>query len=264
MGAAEDPEVLAKTMTMVESSVYSSVVAAQVSAELLSPKGLVILPGAAAAWGPTAWSLPYGTAKAAVHHLVRSLAQGGPVTIGLAPQILDTPQNRAAMPDADRSTWASLEEVSEQIEKWCVNPETRRLSRQRCHHRRPDDAAVALYLSHELGTQVAFRLGMALFAACGNAPRRHCTGSLRVDSLPHAERTRCRRGGVAMAGLEATEELAKEEPRDSDGSTGCNSSPGAATQASVEAFGVLPGDEPSKRQERPAAEPLLVISWQSI
>ena len=30
------------------------------------------------------------------------------------------------------STWASLEEVSEQIEKWCVNPETRRLSRQRC------------------------------------------------------------------------------------------------------------------------------------
>ncbi|CAK9065585.1 unnamed protein product [Durusdinium trenchii] len=52
-----------------------------------------------------------------------------------------------------------------------------------------------------------------------------------------------------MAGLEATEELAKEEPRDSDGSTGCNSSPGAATQASVEAFGVLPGDEPSKRQD---------------
>lgn len=39
-----------------------------------------------------------------MHHLVRSLAQGGPVTIGLAPQILDTPQNRAAMPDADR-TW---------------------------------------------------------------------------------------------------------------------------------------------------------------
>ena len=37
----------------------------QVSAELLSPKGLVILPGAAAAWGPTAWSLPYGTAKVA-------------------------------------------------------------------------------------------------------------------------------------------------------------------------------------------------------
>lgn len=141
MGAAEDPEVLAKTMTMVESSVYSSVVAAQVSAELLSPKGLVILPGAAAAWGPTAWSLPYGTAKAAVHHLVRSLAQGGPVTIGLAPQILDTPQNRAAMPDADRSTWASLEEVSEQIEKWCVNPDEVRTGKIYLIDKKPGAAA---------------------------------------------------------------------------------------------------------------------------
>merc|ERR1719281_2182395 len=114
---------------MIESSVYSSVVAAQVASEALKPGGLLVLPGAAAALGPTAWSLPYGTAKAAVHHLVRSLADAeaaglptGTKTIGIAPQTLDTPQNREAMPEADKSTWATLDEVAERLEAWCTDP----------------------------------------------------------------------------------------------------------------------------------------------
>jgi hypothetical protein len=40
----------------------------------------------------------------------------------LAPQILDTEQNRQAMPDADVNTWANLDEVAEQIESWCADP----------------------------------------------------------------------------------------------------------------------------------------------
>merc|ERR1740138_1759954 len=113
---------------MVESSIYSSVAAAHAASLALKPSGLLVLPGAAAV-GPTAWSLPYGTAKAAVHHLVRSLADAegagmpeGVKTIGLAPQTLDTPQNREAMPDADRGTWATLDEVAEQLEAWCAEP----------------------------------------------------------------------------------------------------------------------------------------------
>lgn len=88
-----------------------------------------MLPGAAAGKVPTGWSLPYGTAKAGVHHLVRSLADAeaaglaaGTKTIGLAPQTLDTPQNREAMPDADRGTWATLDEVAERLEAWCTDP----------------------------------------------------------------------------------------------------------------------------------------------
>jgi len=124
MGSAEDPALLATTIAMVESSLYSSIVASYVSSQMLKKEGLLILPGAAAAWSPTAWSLPYGTAKVAVHHLVRSLAESQAAkTIGLAPQILDTVQNREAMPDADVSSWASLEEVAEQIEAWCADPE---------------------------------------------------------------------------------------------------------------------------------------------
>ena len=82
MGTAEDPAVLATTMAMVESSVYSSIVASYVSSQMLKTGGLLILPGAAAAWSPTAWSLPYGTAKVAVHHLVRSLAESDSLPSG--------------------------------------------------------------------------------------------------------------------------------------------------------------------------------------
>lgn len=129
MGSAAEPEVVARTRAMVESSLYTSVLAARAAAVHLRPGGLLVLPGACAALGPTGWSLPYGAAKAAVHHLVRSLADAesagmpaGAKTIGLAPQTLDTAQNREAMPDADRGSWATLEEVAEQLAAWCADP----------------------------------------------------------------------------------------------------------------------------------------------
>jgi len=129
MGSASDPQMLSATQNMIESSVYSSVMAAHVASRFLKPGGLLVLPGAAAALGPTAFSLPYGSAKAAVHQLVRSLADAkaaglpaGVKTVGLAPQILDTPQNREAMPDADSSTWATLDEVASQLFDWSLDP----------------------------------------------------------------------------------------------------------------------------------------------
>jgi len=128
-GNAADPTVVLNTRAMVESSLYSSVMAAQVASSSLKSGGLLILPGAAAALGPTSWGLPYGAAKAAVHHLIRSLAdaegagfQSGVKTIGIAPITLDTAQNREAMPDADTGTWASLEEVARKMEEWCADP----------------------------------------------------------------------------------------------------------------------------------------------
>jgi len=129
MGDAADAAVVQRTRSMVESSVYSSVISAHVASSLLRPGGLLILPGAAAALSATGWSIPYGTAKAAVHHLVRSLGDAeaagmpsGAKTIGLAPQVLDTPQNREAMPDADTGAWATLDEVASQLEAWCAEP----------------------------------------------------------------------------------------------------------------------------------------------
>jgi len=129
MGSAAHGDMVERTRDMLESSVYTSLIAAHVASEVLRPGGLIVLPGAEAALGPTAWSLPYGSAKAAVHHLVRSLADTetsglgeGVKTVGLAPVTLDTPQNRHSMPDADFTTWASLEEVADGIERMCAAP----------------------------------------------------------------------------------------------------------------------------------------------
>lgn len=61
----------------------------------------------------------YGVAKAAVHHLTKSLAgkdSGLPndsAAIAILPITLDTPMNRKWMPNADFSTWTPLEFVAE-------------------------------------------------------------------------------------------------------------------------------------------------------
>ncbi|NOT30821.1 MAG: SDR family NAD(P)-dependent oxidoreductase [Planctomycetes bacterium] len=61
--------------------------------------------------------VPYTMSKAAVAALTQALAEElAPERIGVnavAPSILDTPANRAAMPNADVSKWISLAEVAE-------------------------------------------------------------------------------------------------------------------------------------------------------
>ena len=41
--------------------------------------------------------------------------------VTFAPVTLDTPGNRAAMPDADISTWTPLDVVAEKFEQWIRN-----------------------------------------------------------------------------------------------------------------------------------------------
>lgn len=61
----------------------------------------------------------YTAAKAAVAALTQSLgeelAPEGILVNAVAPSILDTPANRAAMPDADYSRWPKVEDVAEAI-----------------------------------------------------------------------------------------------------------------------------------------------------
>ena len=62
----------------------------------------------------TAGMAGYGMAKAAVHHLTRSLAgpnsglPEGSVAAAILPVTLDTPMNRKWMAKADQSTWTPL------------------------------------------------------------------------------------------------------------------------------------------------------------
>jgi NAD(P)-dependent dehydrogenase (short-subunit alcohol dehydrogenase family) len=78
-----------------------------------------------AALEPGAGSLAYTAAKAEVAAITRALAAEvvgeGILVNAVAPAILDTPANRAAMPDADRAAWAAPAEVARAI-AWLASP----------------------------------------------------------------------------------------------------------------------------------------------
>ncbi len=82
-------------------------------------RGSVVFVGAGAALRAPSGMAAYAGAKAAVHRLVESAAEElkteGVRVNAVLPSIIDTPQNRASMPDADPSRWVTAAEVSEAI-----------------------------------------------------------------------------------------------------------------------------------------------------
>ena len=88
--------------------------------------GRVVLVGAAPALSPPPGLSTYAASKAAVHALVQSLgrelAGTGRTANAVAPKMIDTPGNRAAMPNADTSAWTPPEAIAEVI-AWLASPE---------------------------------------------------------------------------------------------------------------------------------------------
>jgi NAD(P)-dependent dehydrogenase (short-subunit alcohol dehydrogenase family) len=82
-------------------------------------RGSVVAVGAGAALKAPSGMAAYAGAKSAVHRLVESASEElkaeGVRVNAVLPSIIDTPQNRAAMPDADPSRWVTATEVSEAI-----------------------------------------------------------------------------------------------------------------------------------------------------
>ncbi|KAJ2763503.1 hypothetical protein IWQ57_005551, partial [Coemansia nantahalensis] len=111
-------------------SVSSSLIAAAIAARRMREGGLLALTGAVPALeGGTPGMIGYGMAKAAVHHLVASLALpgsglDGSRVVGILPQTLDTPANRAAMPVADFAAWTPLADAAALLFKWAADPAT--------------------------------------------------------------------------------------------------------------------------------------------
>ncbi|XP_022192770.1 dihydropteridine reductase [Nilaparvata lugens] len=123
-GNAASKEFVKNSDMMWKQSVWSSVIAASIASNYLKEGGLVSLPGAKPALGPTPGMIGYGMAKAAVHQLTKSLAgenSGLPansLSVAILPVTLDTPMNRKWMPDADKSTWTPLEFVADLFYRW--------------------------------------------------------------------------------------------------------------------------------------------------
>jgi len=83
--------------------------------------------------GGTAGHAAYAASKAAQLRIVESAAAEarsfGVRVNAILPGTMDTPQNRAALPDADRSTWLSLRDVAEVL-TYLVSPAAAAVSGQ--------------------------------------------------------------------------------------------------------------------------------------
>jgi NAD(P)-dependent dehydrogenase (short-subunit alcohol dehydrogenase family) len=81
--------------------------------------GRVISIGSRAVVPPAGGFIAYTVAKAGVIALTQALAKEvrshGITANAVLPSTMDTPANRAAMPDADRSQWVSVESVAEVV-----------------------------------------------------------------------------------------------------------------------------------------------------
>ena len=88
--------------------------------------GRIVNVSSRAAVAPAAGVAAYAAAKAAVSALTQALAvevaDDGILVNAVAPSIIDTPANRAAMPDADHARWPAPAEIARTI-VWLVSPE---------------------------------------------------------------------------------------------------------------------------------------------
>lgn len=85
--------------------------------------GRIILFGAKNGFGVPVGRVAYGLSKSGVHLLVQTAAlentNKGVTINAIAPGIIDTPANRSSMPDADRSSWVTTEQIILALRKWC-------------------------------------------------------------------------------------------------------------------------------------------------
>jgi NAD(P)-dependent dehydrogenase (short-subunit alcohol dehydrogenase family) len=81
--------------------------------------GRIVAVGSKTAVDPGADVVAYAASKAGAHALVRGLAEElrgtGIGVYGVLPSVIDTPANRAAMPDADPKRWVSADDIADVV-----------------------------------------------------------------------------------------------------------------------------------------------------
>ncbi|OMJ70953.1 hypothetical protein SteCoe_30948 [Stentor coeruleus] len=123
-GNIANPEIFAQTRQMIEINLYPSLLTCHLATSFLNENGLIILTGAASVFKDvTPGNLAYGLAKTAVHSLALNMATqesipNTSVVSTILPEIIDTPSNRAAMPDANFSTWCDPIAIAGLIKMW--------------------------------------------------------------------------------------------------------------------------------------------------
>lgn len=130
LAAPLDETALADVVRLFEGNVFSSWICARAAARGMRAAGTggrIVLVAARAGLEPRSGSgmAAYASSKAAVVALTAALGEElageGILVNAVAPSVMDTPANRAAMPGADTSRWPSTAEVAETI-AWLCSP----------------------------------------------------------------------------------------------------------------------------------------------
>ena len=109
---------------MMEINLQPSLLAAHFATNFLTDSGLLMLTGAAAVFNDTTPSLlAYGLSKSAVHFLALNLVKNEKLSsastvVTILPEMIDTPNNRKAMPDADFSKWTDPLKIAALVKMW--------------------------------------------------------------------------------------------------------------------------------------------------
>ena len=120
----KDDDVLEKYLHIDKVNFQSALLAGHLSTKFLGPQGLLMFTGAAAVFeGPVNFAYGYAMSKAATHHLALQMAElteipSSSTVCTILPQIVDTPTNREAMPDADTSEWQPPAKIAELVRGW--------------------------------------------------------------------------------------------------------------------------------------------------
>jgi NAD(P)-dependent dehydrogenase (short-subunit alcohol dehydrogenase family) len=118
-GLAESPAALWEEQFRLNVLTTLNVLRAAAAPLRAAGRGALVAVGAGAAQRAPPFMSAYAAAKSAVHRLVESFADElkaeGVRVNAVLPGTMDTPQNRAAMPDADPSRWTRPDEVAATI-----------------------------------------------------------------------------------------------------------------------------------------------------
>ena len=123
-GSISSSDIFAQTRQMLEINLYPSLLTCHLATNYLSDNGLVVLTGAAAVFKDvTPGNLAYALSKTAVHSLAlnlstRGILPGNAIISTILPEVIDTPSNRAAMPNADFAAWCDPLAIAGLLKMW--------------------------------------------------------------------------------------------------------------------------------------------------
>jgi len=130
LGSVKDKDVFQRFENLDRLNFQSALLTSHLATQYLAEQGLLLLTGAAAVFeGPVNFAFTYAMSKSTVHALALHMAERHDIpktsdVCCILPTMIDTPANRAGMPDADKSDWLPPEKMADLVRAW-ANGENR-------------------------------------------------------------------------------------------------------------------------------------------